>query len=365
MARGLLSIIVVFALGCGAGPSQPESAAGPSGERANPAAVREFQAGVRRMESGGRSAERRARQHFETALETDPNLWEAHYNLGVLDRRAHAFRDAANHFELARAGAPGNREVLIALAEARHSLGEDQSAASLLSTYVETHPDDLDARVALATIWRDSGNYDAALEQARAVLVRNPQHVGALAEIGRIHRVRERYDVAELVIRQAIGLEDRAALRNDLGLIQLARGDTQLAFEEFQRAIALDERFAPARLNQASVRMRAGDYAGAAREYEAALAVDPNNLDARVALGAALRGRGEHRQARRQYEQVLEEASEHPAALFNLAILMADFLDERAEAREFFTRFLAVAAPESPFREVAQRYLSEGAAPAE
>jgi tetratricopeptide (TPR) repeat protein len=329
----------------------------------DPRALRAFQEGVRDMERGGRAAERSARESFEEALELDPNLWEAHYNLGVLHRRAHRLRQAATSFEAARAIQPGSSEVLAALAETRYALGERDAAAELLRAYVAQHPDSIPVRVELTTVLRERGDHDGALEQAREVLIRDPRNVRALAEIGRIYRAREQYDVAELVIRKAIEITDGAELHNDLGLIQLARGDTQAAFEEFARAIAIDARFAPAHLNQGAVLMRAGDYAGASTEYRAVLVSDPNNLEARVALGAALRGQGEHQDARREYEEVLEASPDHPGALFNLAVLLADFLDQRPRARELFVRFLE-AAPAGTYRDTAQRYVNEIPAPA-
>lgn len=330
----------------------------------DPEAQRAFQAGVRAMQESGRAAARRARERFEEALRIDENLWEARYNLGVLQRREGELREAAESFEAARAIQPASGEVLAALAETRYALGERDAAADLLRAYVEQHPGSIPVRVALTTVLRERGDHDGALRQAREVLIRDPRSVRALAEIGRIYRAREQYDVAELVIRKAVAIEDVAELHNDLGLIQLARGDTQAAFEEFQRAIALDARFAPAHLNQGSVLMHAGDYAGAAAEYRAVLAGDPDALDARVALGAALRGQGEHAQARREYERVLEAAPNHPAALFDLAVLLADFLDERPRARELFVRFLEVAPSGVAQREVAQRYVTEIPAPA-
>ncbi|MBZ0116958.1 MAG: tetratricopeptide repeat protein, partial [Sandaracinaceae bacterium] len=87
------------------------------------------------------------------------------------------------------------------------------------------------------------------------------------------------------------------------------------------------------------------------------------NEDARVALGVALRGQGNHREARREYERVLEQNPNHPAALFNLGVLLAEFLEQRPQARELFERFLRVA-PSGTHQQAAQRYLQEIPAPA-
>ncbi len=325
----------------------------------DPQAVTEYQAGLHELQRPSRAAERRAREHFEAALAADPNIWEASYCLGVLQRRAGELREAAASFEAARALAPTSEQVLIALAETRYALGESDAAAQLLQGYVASAPDDIAARVSLATILRERGDYDGALTQAREVLIRQPSSARALAEVGRVYRARQQYDVAELVLRKALDLGETAELHNDMGLLELARGDTQAAFGEFDRAIALDATYSPAHLNQGSVLLHAGDYEGAEAHYRAVLQAHEDDLDARVALAIALRGRGEHAAAQREYERVLEAAPNHAAALYDLGVLLAEFRDQRPRAREIFQHYLEVAPGSAPQRETAQHYVQD------
>lgn len=359
-ARIRLLLALALSVGCGGTTTdEHETTTGGESGAVDPAALEEFESGVRELGRTGRAAERRARDHFEAALGIDPGLWEARYDLGVLDRRAGNLLGAAEAFEAARVLAPSSSEVLTALAEVRWALGERDTAASLLRAYVDGHADDLPARVSLATMLRELGDHDGALAQAREVLVRDPRNVAALAEVGRAYRAREQYDIAELVFGKALDLGESAVLHNDLGLLELARGDTQAAFEQFRAAIALDAAYAPAHLNQGAVLLRAGDYAGAETEYRAVLEHDEGNADARVCLGSALRGRGEHRDARREYEAVLEAMPSHAAALFNMGVLLAEFLDDRSEARDFFRRYLEAAPGGAPERETAERYVRD------
>lgn len=347
---------------CGGAPRSGESTtpeATTTNDAIDPEALAAFQAGVRELARDGQEARRRARERFEEALRLEPRLWEARYNLAYLERVAGNLVAAAEGLEAARAMAPNSGEVLVALAEVRAALGQAGEASSLLRAYVREHPDDPSARVALATLLRAAGDLDGALEQAREALVRDPRNARALAEVGRVYRARDRLDVAELVFRKALDLGETAELRNDLGLLELQRGDTQAAFEAFERAIALDASFSEARENQGSVLLRAGDYAGAAAQYRAVIERDPDALDARVALGICLRGLGQYPAAEREYQAVLERAPSHPAALFNLAILRAEFLDRRADAVELFRRFLEVAPSGLAERSVAERYLRE------
>ena len=101
------------------------------------------------------------------------------------------------------------------------------------------------------------------------------------------------------------------------------------------------------------------DYAGAETEYRAVLERDRDHLDAQVALGAALRGQGDHAGARRAYQAVLDDNPNHPAALFNMAVLMAEFLDQRPQSRELFQRFLRVAPSSGRHREMAEQFLRD------
>ncbi|MFK7991820.1 MAG: tetratricopeptide repeat protein [Sandaracinaceae bacterium] len=361
MKRVLSILVLTLLVGCGGATPDAETPA--ELPPVNPAAAREFNTGARLLARGGRARTRRAVTHFETALELDPNVWEAHYNLGVIARAAGELREAVTHFESAREIQPAAGEVLVGLAEARYTLGETDQAAGLLNDYVNGHPDSIPVRIALTAVERQRGRHDEALGHAREVLIRQPRNAAALAEIGRIYRAREQYDVAQLVFQKAIEIQDSASLHNDMGLLELARGDTQAAFEQFAAAIALDAGFAAAHLNQGSVLLHAGDFAGARAEYEAVLEEDADNLDARVALAAALRGQDEHARARRELEAVLEENENHPAALFNLGVLMAEFLDERPGARTLFERFLRVAPSTGEHRVMAEQYLQDIPAP--
>jgi len=359
--RSWILAVAVTCAGCGGASTQTgDTTPQPSANDAiDPEALVAFQAGIRDLGRDGRAARDQARAHFQEALRLSPGLWEARYNLAYLDRASGNLIAAAEGLETARAVAPASGDVLIALAEVRSALGQAGEASGLLRGYVTEHPEDLAARVAFATVLRAAGEHDAALEQAREALVRDPRNARALAEVGRIYRAREQLEVAELVFRKALDLGQSAELHNDLGLLELQRGDTQAAFEAFARAIALDPGLSEAHENQGSVLLHAGDYAGAAAEFRAVLERDADDVDARVALGICLRGQGEHAAAQREYEAALERAPSHAGALFDLAVLRAEFLDQRPQSIELFQRFLTVAPGGLPERGIAERYIRE------
>jgi len=357
MKRLLLMLVLVA---CGGGQNEVEEPT--QLPPANPEAVRHLVAGAR-LVARGPQAHRRAIRRFRQAIELDPNLWEAHYNLGVVLRLEGQLEEAATSFEAAIQIQPAAVEPLRAAAEVAYAREDLSEASDRLQMLVRQHPDDLAARTALAVLFRERERWNDSLEQAREVLVRDPSQTRALLEIGRVYRAREDFEVARLVLQKALALapEDdvrlRAEILDERGRLELARGDTQAAFEAFEGAIGVDASYKPARMNMGSVLLHAGDYEGAAAQYQAVLRIDEDDLAARVAYGVALRGKGEHRQARRQYEQVLEADAEQPDALLNLAILRAEFVDERTQSRETFQRFLDVAPRRHPGRERAEEFL--------
>ncbi len=361
LALLLASTLASAAVACGGATAEsPETVELPP---ADPAAVREYMAGVRLLGKQGARYQRRALARFRKAIEIDPNLWEAHYNLGVVLRRRGRMEEASAAFQQALAINPAASEPLLASAEVAYAEGDLDAAADRLRSLVGRDPDNLAARVALAVVLREGERYGDALEQAREVLIREPSDVRALLEVGRVYRAREQYDVAQLVLGKALQLTDesevtlRAEIQNERGLLELDRGDTQAAFLAFEAAIALDASYKPARMNMGSVLLHAGDYAGAQAQYEAVLERDRDDLSARVALGITYRGQGDMRKARREYERVLRANPDHPDAILNLAILRAEFVDERPQSREDFERFLQVAPRRHPGRAVAEEYL--------
>ena len=355
MRWAMLVLSLLLVVGCG--KTGRGARAGGKGEPPNAEAVRALVSGARQLEAGRIGP---AKKLLRKAIERSPDMFEAHHNLGLAHRRMGELELAHKSLTTAHDLAPNAEAPIRALAEVSYALGQYEQASDLLGKLVKERPEDLDARVALASVLREQEAFDQALKQARAVLVRDPSRVDALLEVGRVYRARGQLDVAQLVFEKARALDDKdAAVHNELGLLALTRGDTQRAFVQFRAATAADSQFAAAHINEASVLLNAGDFSGAEREYRAALKADRASERARIGLGIALRGQNKHRAAAKQYQQVLDEHPGHTAALLNLAVLKADFTNDRKGAVPLLERFLELAPEGIPQRELAERYLEE------
>src|SRR6185503_10922912 len=64
--------------------AEPQAPAQTEEPAVEPGALREFSAGARLLAHGGAAREERALEHFQRALQLDHYLWEAQYNIGLI-----------------------------------------------------------------------------------------------------------------------------------------------------------------------------------------------------------------------------------------------------------------------------------------
>jgi tetratricopeptide (TPR) repeat protein len=361
MTRGLRVLVpLLFLAACGGGSKQ---AAAPVLAPANPVAVSKLAQGVDAAKS--KDGRRQAIELLQKAVEADGQLWEGRYNLGVLLAEAGDLAAAEKQLAEAHRLAPNAEDVVVALGEVRRRLGDFDGAAGVLDAFVRANPQATLARTALVTSLREAGEIDKAIKEAQEALIRNANDPYALSELALAQLERGEIDTAELLSKEALKAEPpRAVAERTAGMIALKRGDDAVAFRHFQRAGELDPDDTTARINIGVVLLRAGVYDRAATELKAVVDADPDDTDAAVALAAALRGKAKRdggagfSESERLLKGVLEREPKNISALFNLAVLYADYMKRPSEAEPLFKRFLSAAPDKHPARAEAERFLS-------
>ncbi len=358
--------LVLVLAGCGGSKKGPTQ--GPQTTTAlppaNPLAVAKMVQGV--VASRDAAGRPRAIALLKEAVQIDPSLWEAKFDLGVVLAGAGDLAGAEDQLKAASKLAKDAPEVATALAEVRRRRGEHKDAADGLEEFVKDHPNAVDARTLYAASLRDSGQLEKAIKEAREVLVRKPGDASALAELALCHLAKGERDTAALLARQALDANPSSAVaERATGLILLQQGDDAQAFQAFSKASQADPRDTTARLNMGTVLLRAGAYAKASEQFRAILQVSPEDTSAQVGLAAALRGEAEPKtgaakleEARQLLDKVLDKDPHHVSALFNSGVLYADFLKKPGEAKTYFSRFLSDAPNDHPARPEAERYMS-------
>src|SRR5258706_1907350 len=103
------------------------------------------------------SGRERAIGLMREAIAIDPNLWEAHYDLGVLLAQGGDLAGAEPSLERAAKLAPDSDEIATALAQIRRRRGSNRKAADGLPAFLEQHPDAREAPARYVVDLRDSG----------------------------------------------------------------------------------------------------------------------------------------------------------------------------------------------------------------
>ncbi len=327
-----------------------------------PAALGKIVVGVQAARDGQRE---RAIAALREAVQADPSLWEARYDLGVMLVSAGDLAGAEVELSSAASLGADSAQVVIALAEVRRRRGEHRLAAESLTDFVRVHPNAIDARTLYVAALRDSGQVEKAILEAREVLVRKPGDATALAELALSHLAKGEKETAELLAKQALDANPNSAVSHRaMGLVDLAKGDDAFALVEFRKASQADPRDTTSRQNMGVVLLRAGAYAKAEEQYREILKVSPDDHGAEIGLAAALRGQGDakhpqrYEEARALLDRVLTADAHEMSALFNMGVLYADFFKNTSQAAAYFKRFLADVPSDHPLRAEADKYLS-------
>lgn len=315
----------------------------------NPKAAKEFEAAMRALRLGGPEAHDTAKVRLKAALEFDSKLWEAHYDLGVISYKEGDDEAAIGHFGKALAVYKDHTASLLARAEAHRRAGHKKDARTdyetALRTTEESDPNRRDAAARLASLLRDSGDFDDAVAVLRDTVRLSGVNAKIYTELALIYIQQKRYELADLVLQKALADDVKdPAIYNAGALLSLRQGKAQEAFERFDKAVSLDANYIDARFNKASVLLDAGDYARAKTELMVVVEKRPDDYAGWVALGLAHRGLKELKDAKRVWETVIKEAPKRSTAradaMFNIAILKVDFLEDPASAKKDLEQYL-------------------------
>lgn len=190
---------------------------------------------------------------------------------------------------------PGDQQRYKRMMSQGHSAAWDQEWGKAVGYYrqaLEEFPDSIQAIISIASAYFEMGDFDAALDEYRKVIVRSPNDILVLEKIARIFEIQGHYKAgAETSLRVAE--------------VHLKNGDTNKAVENWQRTIRLSPNNLKARMrlaNQyeataqlqpavaeliviASLFQHEGEKTRALDTLQHALKLQPKNLEAQQALG--------------------------------------------------------------------------------
>lgn len=281
---------------------------------------------------------------FKSALEADPNLAEADYNLGVIAERQGKKDEAKGWYQSALKKKPTLRQASENLAVMAQNGGDIPGAVALYSDVLKRYPDDASSRARLAEIYRQTGDHDKAMEFARAALMRDPQSSTALKVMMRSYLDRKQLALAKLVALRAMKIDDNdAEVHHTVGLLLQQEGDADGAMLEFKKALEVRADYLPSRILLAQMALDAEDYPGAEEHLRKILQAGGNNAAAHVNLGVAYKGQGQYDKAMQEYDEA-EKLDPNIAAIYlNRAIILHRAKDAPERAIELYKKYISMA----------------------
>jgi tetratricopeptide (TPR) repeat protein len=177
-------------------------------------------------------------------------------------------------------------DVVKAQSELAHGL--PNQAIRILSSYLESHPEDPNARLTLGEAWLMAGHTDRAEAEFQAVLKISPEDPAALMALGSLYDRAGHPDKAEPFLARAVkssNWEARARVQWAAVLARIHR------YEEADRALAGLSPTEPAQARvdfyrlKGSVDLGLGKPKAAAADMETALQLEPDNPVLQLATG--------------------------------------------------------------------------------
>jgi tetratricopeptide (TPR) repeat protein len=337
-------------------------------EPVKPAAAKEFDAAMRAVRLGGPESAETARARLRGALKIDGSIWEAWHDLGVIAWQEGEDDEAIDAFGKALAGNKEHTPSLLARAEAHRRAGHKKDARkdyeAALQLMTEDDPNRRDGAARLASLLRDSGDYDDAVEILRETVRVSGTNARIYTELGQIYIAQKRLELAQLVLAKALEIDAKdPTVYNALALLAQRQGKSQEAFERFDQAASLDATYIDARFNKASVLLDAGDYARAKVELAAIVEKKPDDYAAQVSLGVAHRGLKELPEAKKVWERVIKNAPKRSTpradAMWNLALLEIDFMENPGAGKTELERYMQEAPTSHAKRQDAENKCKE------
>ncbi|WP_408889822.1 adventurous gliding motility TPR repeat lipoprotein GltE [Myxococcus faecalis] len=281
---------------------------------------------------------------FKSALESDANLAEAEYNLGVIAERQGNTTEAKARYKAALTKKPSLRQASENLAVMEQNAGNVAGAVALYQEVLQRYPDDAQSRARLAEIYRQQNDHDKAMELSRGALMRDPASTTALKVMIRSYLDRKQLSMAKLVALRGVKLDGAdPELHHLVGIIQLREGNADDARLSFKKALEARDDYVPSHVELAQLSLDAEDYPGAEEHLRRILQADGKNATAHLNLGLSYKGQGQYDKAMQEYDEAEKLDPELAAVSLNRAIILHKVKDAPERALELYKKYVAMA----------------------
>lgn len=285
------------------------------------------------------------------ALTADrPDAAEIPFNIGVAYELLGDDTNARKAYLRATDIDPSLGEAWLNLGALAESRGEFDRALQSYQAGLRYAPDNAGLIVGAVGALRRQGRYAQAITESKKALGQNANNVEIYNNLGLVYLAQGQTDLASFVYQKALneieGADANAYLHANLGKVHLARDETYLASQELKRALELDPTMVPAMIALAGLDMDDHNWADAAALLERARDRRPDDAAILINLGICYRGLGRYEESQALYERALDLDPRNADPYLNLAVLQGDYMRAYDAALASIDRYLVAGGKE-------------------
>jgi tetratricopeptide (TPR) repeat protein len=314
------------------------------------------------------------REQFRKAIQLRPNLAEAHNHLGLALIQTGGDDAAIKEFREALRLNPNYAEAHGNLGAAVTS-NNDEEAIRELELAISLQPDSVKAQYNLAMAYLQKYGVDKEIDQLQNVIRLDPNFSEAYYSLGKALMQKGRIQEALAPLQRAVSLDpnsghahyqlglalsrtnqtEEGKLELDKGLkliaddernrkanaleaqakLELEKGQTQPAAEDFKAVVQLLPDYAEGHLMLAEALAKLSDLEGSIREFQRTLELQPNLYAADIGLGQVLKKKGNLADAQVAFEAAIRLRPSSAEAYNNLGLVLTEEGDQKGAAAAF------------------------------
>ena len=272
------------------------------------------------IQFGQHGLHEQATQLLTKALGLSPDLFEAHFNLGLISFRTRKEDQAEAHLTSAAALRPHSFEANSILGVVLSQRGKTDEAIKALQRAEILRPDDLKVATLLALQLTEGRYYTEAVKLLDRSVKRWPESLDLrLLLIQNYHRD-QKYEKAVQVAEQTVALFPNAARANfEMGYQLLAFGRMQQGKPYLAKAIQLDPEPPDGYVSLGEVLAKEDNHPEAIRYFRLALERDSSHVEAALGLAKSLLTLKRYAEVVPEMQRVIQRDPINPQPHFHLS----------------------------------------------
>jgi tetratricopeptide (TPR) repeat protein len=300
-----------------------------------------------------------ARSHFQAALNMRNDLLEPRLELAELDLIQLEFAQAGELIDQVLKNQPANARARLLHARTLTATGKWKDSRAELTRLLKDNPQFVDAELELGVLGILEHHYPEAIETLSKFRETDPRACAGLATayLGQ-GQPRKSEEVIDAALKK---WPDSQLLVEQSAAIEAQIGNYDRAISQLRVALERDPKSSHTMRELGDLYEAKGDHATAITFYQQAWDSQPTDVGLALTLADALARAGRSDDAKKHYEGLLKVHPDNPAALNNLAFLLADSGGDLDEALNLAQRALGKVPNQPAFSDtVGYIYLKKG-----